>query len=301
MLYFSSWESYDGVPCAVMLGKFDGLHLGHRALLSKMREDAGTLRRVILSIEPVQTSRDEIFTFSEKRELCRDLGFQAYVSLPFDDALKSMVPERFVKEVLKERIHAERIYVGDGFRFGKDRSGDTGLLCSVSHENGMEVTVVPSVLSDGITVSSTAIRELISLGKTDLAAKLLGIPYFVSGNTVEGRHLGRELHFPTLNLVPEKGKLLPPHGVYHTETEYMGGTYPSVTNVGVNPSVKSDGVVSVETHLLRTPAESIPYGAFVRVNFFRQIRPERKFASLEELSRQIAADKQTVEKTIYKQ
>ena len=298
MRFYDSPSAYDGNECAVMLGKFDGLHLGHRALLHAMEKECGGFSKVILSIEPVTNETKDIFSFAEKQEVCAELGFQAFVRLPFTDDVRSMKPGDFVRDILIGSLNAKRIYVGEGFRFGNGRSGDTNFLTKEAGSFGASVTVVPPVLYDGIPVSSTEIRRRISEGLTDQVSGLLGQPYFISGNTREGRKLGRVMHFPTLNLAPDTRKLLPPFGVYRTFTEYEGTVYPSVTNVGVNPSVKEDGRVSVETHLLRTPPEDVPYGAFIKVFFAERIRPERKFASIDELSEQIRKDRETVEKMI---
>lgn len=288
--------AYDGPDCAVMVGKFDGLHLGHRVLLEKMSLNCGTLSKAILSIATETKESKEILSFSEKQALCEELGFDAYVNLTFTEQVRNTDAVTFVREILIGQLKAKQIYVGEGFRFGKDRSGDTELLEKEAAKYGAKVTVVPAEKADGKPVSSTEIRRRITVGATDKVTELLGQSYYICGNTREGRKLGRVMHFPTLNLAPPSEKLLPPFGVYRTFTEYEGIVYPSVTNVGVNPSVKDDGRVSVETHLLKTPAESVPYGAFIKVSFAERIRPERKFASVEELSEQIRTDKETVEK-----
>lgn len=300
MVFYDSYEAYDGAECAVMLGKFDGLHLGHRSLLKKMSSTCGDLRKVILAIDTDTEDTKEIFSFDEKLSVCEALGLDSYVSLKFTDAIKTMAPEAFVKDILIEKLRTKLICVGEGFRFGYNRCGDTELLRKTAGTYGTEVAVVPAVTVQGTHVSSTEIRKRISEGKTEQVEELLGQPYFISGFTKEGRKLGRVMHFPTLNLAPGKRKLLPPFGVYRTFTEYEGKIYPSVTNVGVNPSVKEDGLVSVETHLLRMPEQGIGYGDFIKVSFTERIRAERKFASIEELSEQIRMDKETVEKTIYK-
>lgn len=300
MEFYDSYKGYDGRECAVMLGKFDGLHLGHRALLESMRKNCGSLSKMILSIDTDSNGTKEIFTLSEKISVCEALKLDAFVNLSFTDEIRTMKPETFVRDILCSWLKAKQIYVGEGFRFGYMRSGDTDVLREVAASLGAEVFVSKPVTIDAVQVSSTEIRKRIFEGMTDRVSELLGQPYFISGNTVEGRKLGRVMHFPTLNLAPNKRKLLPPFGVYRTFTEYEGITYPSVTNVGVNPSVKEDGRVSVETHLLRTPDEPVPYGAFIKVSFAERIRAERKFGSIEELSEQIRIDKETVEKTIYK-
>lgn len=291
MKYYDSIEQYNAEPCAVMIGKFDGLHLGHRALISAMKEQSEGLSKVIMSFVMNGSGTKEILNEREKIALCEDLGLDAYLHVEFDDKIRNMSPESFVSECLHKKINAKAVYVGSNFRFGKNRAGDSDMLKKLCGEFGIKVVVIPGINIHGIPVSATEIRKRIFMGDMKEAAELLGTPYFVSGTVIKGRQLGRTMKFPTLNLMPEKEKILPPNGVYMTETVINGQKFPSVTNVGTKPSVTDEMTVFVETHLLRFPKEEEPgYGSEIRVEFLSFIRPERKFGSIEELYMQIEQD-----------
>lgn len=291
MKYYDSIEQYNAEPCAVMIGKFDGLHLGHRALISAMKEQSEGLSKVIMSFVMNGSGTKEILNEREKITLCEDLGLDAYLHVEFDDKIRNMSPESFVSECLHKKINAKAVYVGSNFRFGKNRAGDPDMLKKLCGEFGIKVVVIPGITVHGIPVSATEIRKRIFMGDMKEAAELLGTPYFVSGTVIKGRQLGRTMKFPTLNLMPEKEKILPPNGVYMTETVINGQKFPSVTNVGTKPSVTDEMTVFVETYLLRFPKEEEPgYGSEIRVEFLDFIRPERKFGSIEELYMQIEQD-----------
>ena len=297
MKYYDSIEQYNAEPCAVMIGKFDGLHLGHRALISAMKEQSEELSKVIMSFVMNGSGTKEILNEREKIALCEDLGLDAYLHVEFDDKIRNMSPESFVSECLHKKINAKAVYVGSNFRFGKNRAGDPDMLKKLCREFGIKVVVIPGITVHGIPVSATEIRKRIFMGDMKEAAELLGTPYFVSGTVIKGRQLGRTMKFPTLNLMPEKEKILPPNGVYMTETVINGQRFPSVTNVGTKPSVTDEMTVFVETHLLRFPKEEEPgYGSEIRVEFLNFIRPERKFGSIEELYMQIEQDVRQVRK-----
>ncbi len=291
MKYYDSIEQYDAEPCAVMIGKFDGLHLGHRALISAMKKQSEELSKVIMSFVMNSSGTKEILNEREKISLCEELGLDAYLHVEFDDKIRNMSPESFVSECLYKKLNAKAVYVGSNFRFGKNRAGDTDMLKKLCGEFGIKVVVIPGITVHGIPVSATEIRKRIFTGDMREAAELLGTPYFVSGTVIKGRQLGRTMKFPTLNLMPEKEKILPPNGVYMTETVINGRKYPSVTNVGTKPSVTDEMTVFAETHLLHFPKEEEPgYGSEIRVEFLDFIRPERKFGSIEELYMQIEQD-----------
>lgn len=291
MKYYDSIEQYNAEPCAVMIGKFDGLHLGHRALISAMKEQSEGLSKVIMSFVMNGSGTKEILNESEKIALCEDLGLDAYLHVEFNDEIRNMTPENFVSECLHKKINAKAVYVGSNFRFGKNRAGDPDMLKKLCGEFGIKVVVIPGITIHGIPVSATEIRKRIFMGDMKEAAELLGTPYFVSGTVIKGRQLGRTMKFPTLNLMPEKEKILPPNGVYMTKTVINGQKFPSVTNVGTKPSVTDEMTVFAETHLLRFPKEEKPgYGSEIRVEFLDFIRPERKFGSIEELYMQIEQD-----------
>ncbi len=291
MKYYDSIEQYNAEPCAVMIGKFDGLHLGHRALISAMKEQSEELSKVIMSFVMNGSGTKEILNEREKIALCSELGLDAYLHVEFNDEIRNMTPESFVSDCLHKKLNAKAVYVGSNFRFGKNRTGDTDMLKKLCGEFGIKVVVIPGITVHGIPVSATEIRKRICSGDMREAAELLGTPYFVSGTVMKGRQLGRTMKFPTLNLMPEKEKILPPNGVYMTQTVTRDLMIMSITNVGTKPSVTDDKTIVVETHLLDLPKNVfLGYGSEIRVEFLDFIRPERKFASIKELSDQIERD-----------
>lgn len=289
MKYWNSLTASEKAPCAVLLGKFDGLHLGHRSLLEAMNRYSAGLSKVILAIDFGQDRQGNLFTSEEKLRICGEAGLDVYYRVAFED-LRTMSAEAFIKEILCERLGAKQVYVGEDFRFGYERTGDVKLLKRICPEYGIEVFALPEVIVKDIRVSCTEIRRFVKEGRTADIPELLGSSYFVSGETKQGRRLGRTISYPTLNLVPNAEKLLPPAGVYRTITETTGRFYPSITNIGNNPTVCADNPVTIETHLLETPKEELPYGVHIRVFFGEMLRGERKFSSLDELKEQIRKD-----------
>lgn len=294
MYYFDDITEYDGADCAIMLGKFDGLHIGHRALLSEMKKNHGELRMTILTFDGMHYGEHkDLFTKREKRIICEDAGLEAYLNVPFTDEIRRMTPKEFIEGYLCGRCHAKQIYVGENWRFGRNREGNTKILRKLCNELGIEAFILSETeLSEkGRAVSCTDIRTLISAGRTEEATELLGGYYFVAGRTKPGRKLGTELHFPTLNLYPDSGKLLPKNGVYLTTTRIGRDIYPSVTNVGTKPTVTDELQVVVETHLCKEMVNDIDYYTDIVVYFRKMLREEQKFSSLSELSEQIGRDK----------
>ena len=294
MYYFDDITEYDGADCAIMLGKFDGLHIGHRALLSEMKKHHGELRTTILTFDGMHYGEHkELFTKREKRIICEESGIEAYLNVPFTDEIRRMSPKEFVSGYLANRCHAKQIYVGENWRFGRNREGNTKILRKLCAELGIEAFILSEteLPEKGRAVSCTDIRSLISDGRTEEATELLGSYYFVAGTTKPGRKLGTKMHFPTLNLYPESEKLLPKFGVYLTTTRIGRSIYPSVTNVGTKPTVTDELQVVVETHLCREIVNDIDYYTDIVVYFRKMMREERKFSSLDELKEQIARDK----------
>ena len=284
-------EESSAEKCCVSVGKFDGLHLGHRSLIAEMRKS--TLPGMLLSVEPVGESRN-ILTTSECRSVARELGIDRLEVWPLNETNRAMTPEEFVKDVLIGQFHAGKIVVGEDFRFGRDRAGDAETMRKLAVKFGIECTVCPMVERGGTSVSSSRIRNLISEGDLCEAADLLGEPYFIEGTIAKGKQIGRTIGFPTVNLIPPTDKLIPPYGVYRTETTVCGKTYRSVTNIGDNPTVQ-DGIehpVTVETHIIDFDGDL--YGEFARVSFFERMRGQRKFGSLQELQKQLKLDIQAV-------
>ncbi len=282
---------------AVALGFFDGVHLGHQALLRRTAE-----RAEMLGLSPALLTFDRsprefvtgtpvplLTTVQERSRTARALfpGMEV-ITVPFDRAMMTMPWEDFVV-MLSEVYRARWLVAGHDFRFGHRNSGTAALLREKAAELGLGCEIIPAVRLEGVTVSSTHIRALLERGEMEEAAQFLGRPFAVSGLVRHGKRLGSSrLGAPTVNLIPDPRQLVPAFGVYAARVTVDGAARPAVTNVGVRPTVDTDGGVTVESHLLEPIGEL--YGADCRVEFLRMLRPERRFSSLEALREQIARD-----------
>lgn len=283
---------------AVSLGKFDGLHRGHRKLFEAIqKEQKNGLTGVVFSfLLPPGTFLENkevnlIYTEEEKKNLLEHMGMDVLVSYPFDKASLSMEPEDFVRDILIEKLDAKVIVVGSDFRFGHNRRGDVKLLEELSLKYGYQLQVFEKVTMEGDIVSSTRIRSELSKGKMELAARLLGEPYSITGEVVHGRKLGRTIGMPTINMALPKEKLLPPNGVYASITEIDGKEYQGVTNIGVKPTVGAEEEERLaETYIFDYRGDL--YGRVLKVSLYAYERPEKKFASVEELKQQMERDKE---------
>lgn len=272
---------------AVSLGKFDGLHQGHRLLVNRILEKKKeNLASLIFTFDFGE--RPALTLPEERRELLMGDHLDYLIECPFVPALSHMEPETFVREVLKKRLHAEYLAVGTDFRFGYRRRGDYHLLQQMSGECGFEVEVVKKACWKGREISSTYIREELEQGHMELVNQLLGYAYSVTGEVLHGRQIGRTIGMPTTNLIPGAQKLLPPNGVYATRTVIAGEVFPGITNIGYKPTVGGETRKGVETYLFDLDRNL--YGETIRVQFYGYERPERKFDSLEALRAQIEAD-----------
>ncbi len=282
-------------PCAVSLGKFDGLHKGHRKLLHRVlsQKEQGLLG-VIFTFEKNPTrmlsglSGQNIMTNEERRRLLEQEGVDCLLECPFVPELSLMEPETFVKEVLVGQLHAAFVAVGEDFRFGHQRKGDAKLLTRLGEQYYFQVEVLKKEQSHGRDISSTYIREALHEGNIPLANELLGYRYFVSGEVLHGRQIGRTLGLPTTNLLPPEEKLLPPNGVYLTRTRLAEDVYYGITNIGYKPTVGAELHKGVETFLFDYSGDL--YGRHLTVEFLEYERPEQKFHSLEELKARILSD-----------
>ena len=282
-------------PCAVSLGKFDGLHRGHQKLIGRVLSGKQQgFASVIFTFEKNPTrmlsglSGQNIMTNQERRELLEHAGVDHLLECPFVPELSHMEPEAFVREVLVKQLHAVFVAVGEDFRFGYRRKGDTRLLRALGEQYGYQVEVVEKEKSHGRDISSTYVREALHEGNIPLANELLGYRYFVSGEVLHGRQIGRTLGLPTTNLLPPGEKLLPPNGVYLTKTLIDDEDYYGITNIGYKPTVGGETHKGVETFLFDYSGDL--YGRQLVVEFVEFERPEQKFKSLEELKARILSD-----------
>lgn len=290
-------ESYppDAQPCALALGVFDGVHLGHRAILAAAvaRARDARLTAVACTFEPhplevLQPQRAllALTTLGERLALFAESALDGTVVVAFTPALARVEPEAFVKEVLIDRLHAREVVVGFNHRFGRGARGDARLLGELGARFGFRAHVVPPLSVDGVTVSSTEIRAALQRGEVDRAERLLGRPYSLTGTVVEGAGRGRTLGFPTANLRCDRPPLVAP-GVYACRATVHGGEHPAVVNVGVRPTFGGEDL-AVEAHLL--DFKDNLYGVRLRLTFVARLREERRFPSVDALAAQIRAD-----------
>jgi riboflavin kinase / FMN adenylyltransferase len=264
----------------VAIGTFDGVHLGHQAVI----DDADT----VLTFEPhplrvihPEAAPKLIMPFSIKRDVIEGLGVTELVVIPFDREFSQIDPERFCGEILAGDLGAKRVSVGENFRFGAKAKGDPDLLSS---REEFSTRVVPLVEVDGETVSSTRIRALVAAGEMDAARRCLGAPFMVEGTVVEGDRRGHTLGFPTANLVPDDSLVVPGHGVY---AAFANG-HPAAVNVGVRPMFETGRGLLIEAYLI--DFEGDLYGETLRVAFVERLRGERRFPGVEDLIAQMHRD-----------
>ena len=288
---------------SIALGFFDGLHLGHQALLRRTVEQGSArgLKPALLTFdrsprEFVTGTPVPLLTTNEERRRAVETLFPGteVLTVPFDRAMMTMPWEAFV-EMLAERYRARWLAAGHDFRFGHKNAGTVELLQEKAAALGLGCDIIPAVKLDGVTVSSTYIRTLLERGEAETAARFLGRPFAIAGLVRHGKRLGSSrLGAPTVNLAPDARQLVPAFGVYAALVTVDGKVRPAVTNVGVRPTVDTDGGVTVESHLLEPVGEL--YGAECRVEFIKMLRPERRFDSLDGLREQIARDAESARK-----
>lgn len=279
---------------AVSLGKFDGIHQGHRLLLQEILEKNAGVPTVFTFEMPENAGRtgdsfrQQIYSQREKDRILENIGIRREILFPFNEATRQMSPKEFIEKILHDAMDAGLVCVGEDFHFGKDRSGDVALLQKYAEKYQYQLKVFPKLRIDGDVVSSTGIRSLLQKGKLERANRLLGEPFFFMGEVIHGNALGRTLQMPTANIKPESGKLLPPAGVYASRVTVGDQTYPAVSNLGYKPTVGTNSV-SLESYLFDFHQDI--YGEEIRVSFYRFLRPEQKFADLEALQKQMLQDK----------
>ena len=286
---------------AVTIGTFDGLHIGHRALVTRTLEAArGGLGSTVLTWDrhPFSTLRPDrvpLLLSSQRRkiELIESAGVDVCAVLAFDRELSTWPPERFAAEVLATRLGARKVVVGDGWRFGHRAAGDVGLLRRLGEELNFEVDAVDLASAGGEVVSSTKVRAAVAAGDMDLAAGLLGRYFDIDGEVVQGDRRGTAIGYPTANLGVDPALVCPAMGVYAGKAFARGAWHPAAINVGVNPTFGGDPTttpVQIEAYLLDFDGDL--YGTELRVEFWRRLRDELRFDSVDELVAKIAEDVQ---------
>ena len=292
----------NSVPCntSVAVGNFDGVHKGHTALFECVKKMSADLRTksAVWSFDGFSPkNRGRCITLpSERRTLTAECGIDYLILYDYNDVC-SLSCEEFVKDILIKECRAESAVCGFNFRFGKGASGDSEMLKKLMSENGKTAFVMPPYEIDGVTVSSSLIRQLIEDGKPEMIEKYLGRPFSVFLPVVHGRHLGRTIDSPTINQNFPPEHIVPRYGVYACRVIIDGEKYGGVSNVGVRPSVCENGVcVNCETHIFKYRGDL--YNREIRVEFLHFIRPEKKFPSIDELKTAISNDKITAKKLL---
>ena len=269
-------------PRRVAVGEFDGVHLGHREVIR------GSDTVLTFDPHPLQVVRPEaapklLTRLDAKAELIEALGVQELVVIQFDERFAQQSPQEFIDHVLIERLGAERVSVGENFRFGRRAAGDPAMLQA---DGRFETRVVPLVEVEGEVVSSSHIRGLVLAGEVELASRFLGSPFELRGEVVKGDRRGRTLGFPTANIVPDEALVCPGHGVYAARAD---GACAAVS-VGVRPTFGTGRAVLVEAYLIDREVDL--YGRRLAVQFIQRLRGERRFESAEALVEQMRADVQ---------
>lgn len=280
---------------AVAIGKFDGIHIGHRRLLEEIlaRKKSG-LTACVFTFDPPPavlfgySDGKELTTKQEKRLLFGRMGVDILVEFPMNRETAAMAPEVFARDVLAGQLQVRFLAAGTDLSFGAKGAGNAGLLRRMGPELGFEVKTIDKVCMEGEEVSSTLVRREVEEGDMERAQRLLGMPYMIAGEVVRGNQVGRTLGFPTVNILPGEEKLLPPNGVYFSQVRCGDRVYRAISNVGYKPTVTDRKVMGVESYLY--DFEGDMYGKHVEVYLHKFRRPERRFDSLEALREQLQED-----------
>lgn len=280
---------------AVAIGKFDGIHMGHKTLLDKiLRQKEKGLQTVVFTFDPPphvffgKAGMKELTTRQEKRDVFEKMGIDTLIEFPLTRETSQVSAMDFLKEILVARLGMAYIGAGADLSFGRGGAGDSSLLFQYAKEYNYRVEIIEKVMIGGKEVSSSYIREEVQAGNIRQANQLLGREYAMTGQVVHGKKLGRKMGVPTVNLAIPADKLLPANGVYYSQVKVGNSVYPGITNIGVNPSVESAGAMHVETFLYQFSGDL--YEREIGVVLLDFKRPEMKFERIELLQEQLAKD-----------
>ncbi len=280
---------------AIAIGKFDGIHLGHRQLLSEiLAKKKEGLQAVVFTFNPSpnvlfsKVKEKELTSLEEKRESFEKLGVDILIEFPLTYETAATPKEVFVEDILVKKLRAKYIVAGTDLSFAKNGEGNSTYLIEKSKKHNFEVKIIDKITYYNEVISSTAVRNAISLGNVKKASGMLGALYKIEGIVTKGKQIGRTIGFPTVNIIPKEDKLLPPNGVYKTKVFIKEKCYDAITNVGCKPTVAKDGKIFIESFLY--DFEENIYGEKIVVCFETFIREEKKFESLLELKEQLQRD-----------
>jgi len=284
-------------PTVLTLGVFDGLHLGHQAIVRTVVERALLIDAIptLITFDPhprqvlkPDTAPPLLQTFNQKMEGLRGLGIEQVIVLEFNPQLAALSAEEFVRRFIVDGLQAREVYLGKGFAFGHNRQGNIELLQSLSRQLGFYAAEVPEVRLRGHRISSTMVRMLLKAGRVNVARRMLGRPYGIEGVVTRGHGIGRSLLYPTANL-DLQNRVLPADGVYVTLALINGVWRRSVTNIGRRPTFGGEPESKVETHVIDFDDDL--YDQTIRVRALHRLRGEKKFSGIEELKAQITRDR----------
>lgn len=283
-------------PTVLTLGVFDGLHIGHQQIMQTVVDRAKAIHAVptAITFDPhpravlhPESAPPLLQTLDQRLANFEFLGIEQTIVIPFTREFAANPAEDFLKDIIRDRLHAKEVYLGKGFAFGRSRGGNIELLRRMSAELGFAADEVEEVQLRGRRISSSAIRELLNNGRVNLARRMLGRPYGVEGVVIRGNRRGHTIGFPTANLKPQN-RVIPRYGVYATATLIDGHWRRSITNIGVRPTFETEAEPSIESYIF--DFDSDLYGDSLRVRFLHRIRDERKFNGIDELKSQIERD-----------
>lgn len=277
---------FEKIQSSVAIGKFDGIHKGHRTLIQNITKKKQWVPTVVTF--QMRKFNSVIYTQEEKDAVLEELGVKREIVLTFDEALKNMTPEAFISEILVDKLQAKYICVGEDFCFGKNREGTIETLRMYQDVYGYELETVAKLKYDEEVISSTRIRKLLLEGDVIQANELLEDAYFIEGKVIHGNALGRTIQFPTANMVLHARKEILPFGVYATTVEWCGKQYYGVTNIGQKPTVGKNNT-GIETHII--DFDMPIYEQNIKVRFYKFLRKECKFETIEQLRNQIETDR----------
>ena len=296
-------ESHKCGTC-VAVGTFDGLHVGHRLIVQTLVETASKkgLKSLILTFDPhprkvlfPDRGLNLILSPEEKVEVLSTTGIDYLVVHHFDKNFASINSEDFMNKVMVGKLGMRHLVSGFNNHFGCDRMGDVEVLQQYGRRFGFEVSRLDAAMLNGISASSTSVRNALMEGDVTSAASILGYSYYISGTVVHGRHIGTQIGFPTANIKPDcADKLIPKAGVYAASVQVEGNLFQSVVNIGENPTISDSNNTTIEAYILDFDGDI--YGKNVRVYLYRRIRDQKKFSNLEQLALAIENDIAEVKK-----
>ena len=303
-----SIETFDlNSPVAVTMGTFDGVHLGHREILSQLTQTAqqAKLPSVVLTFFPhprmvlePQHPIQLLNTIDERIDILRQCQVDHVIVHPFTQEFSQLTPSQYIEDILIQKIQAQKIIIGYDHRFGKNREADIRTLLSYQEKYPLDIVEIPAQLLNSVAVSSTKARQALLQGEVARAHHFLGYPYMLSGQVVSGKGLGKTIGYPTANLqISESYKLIPARGIYIVESTIFGKKTYGITSIGTNPTVGGN-TQTIETYLLDF-SENL-YGQSIQISFLEKIRDEKKFDSLEQLYQAIHQDEQIARNYISK-